>query len=73
MLWLPRAADGSSDPGGALPPATAKKMSLPDSLSTFHTSLLLGHPNPVWCTLETERKVSARGLPGAAQAPTLHH
>lgn len=73
MLWLPRAAGSSSGPGGALLPASAKITSLPGSLSTFHTSLLLGQPDPGWGTLETKSKVSAGGLPDAAQALTLPH
>lgn len=70
MLWLQWAAGGSSGPGGALPPASAKITSFPDSFSTFHTSLLLGHPSPGWGSLETKSRVSAGVLPGAVPAPT---
>lgn len=68
MLCLPWAAGG-----GALLPATAKIMSLPESLSAFHSSLLLGHFDPGWGTPGTESRVLARGLLGAAQALTLPH
>lgn len=41
MLRLPQAAGSSSEPGGALLPASAKIMFLPDSLSTLHTTSLV--------------------------------
>lgn len=69
MLWLPRAH--SSGSGEGFPSASEKIASLPDSFSTFHTSLLLGHSDPGWGSLDTKSRGSARGLPGAAQAPTL--
>lgn len=67
------APGSSSGAGGPLPPTSAKIMSLPDGLSTFHTSLLLKDPDLGWCSVETKSMVSAGGLPGAAQAPILPH
>lgn len=67
------APGSSSGAGGPLPPTSAKIMSLPDGLSTFHTSLLLKDPDLGWSSVETKSMVSAGGLPGAAQAPILPH